>query len=233
MSQMAVARLIEWLKKPAPPPPETAPAETGETHEQTPMCLTLPAGVFIGETPLKIGGETRETGETAQNSNLLNANAEATTPTAPAPAVTPGFVTPCDTTKQGLCHTDKTGVFIGETPPKTGAVTPVTPVTPQNSNLLKENAEATPTPAPDLRSALPTPAPAPALTSSNGGGQPRPRAWFHLESSWRVASKAWQTHRATCPTCMAADRTAASAGTGIRCAEGQRLHTDYEAALST
>lgn len=173
MSQMAVTRLIERLKKPAPPPPETAPAET------------------------------------------------------------PGFVTPCDTTKQGLCHTDKTGVFIGETPPKTGAVTPVTPVTPQNSNLLNANAEATPTPAPDLRSALPTPAPAPALTSSNGGGQPRPRAWFHLESSWRVASKAWQTHRATCPTCMAADRTAASAGTGRPCQQGLALLNAYEAALST
>lgn len=173
MSQMAVTRLIERLKKPAPPPPETAPA------------------------------------------------------------VTPGFVTPCDTTKQGLCHTDKTGVFIGETPPKTGAVTPVTPVTPQNSNLLNANTEATPTPAPDLRSALPTPAPAPALTSSNGGSQPRPRAWFHLESPWRMAAKAWQTHRATCPTCMAADRTAASAGTGRPCQQGLALLNAYEAALST
>lgn len=151
---------------PAPPPPETAPAETGETHEQTPACLTLPAGVFIGETPLKMGGETRETGETPQNSNLLNANTE-----------------------------------------------------------------ATPTPAPDLRSALPTPAPAPALTSSNGGSQPRPRAWFNFESSWRVASKAWQTHRATCPTCMAADRTAASAGTGRPCQQGLALLNAYEAAL--
>lgn len=145
-------------------------------------------------------------------------------------------VTPCDTTKQGRCHTtehQQVVVLFDNTPPKTGAVTPVTPVTPQNSNLLSENTETTPTPAPDLRSALPTSAPTPALTSSNGGSQPRPQAWFHLESSWRVASKAWQTHRATCPTCMAADRTAASAGTGRPCQQGLALLNAYEAALST
>lgn len=56
--------------------------------------------------------------------------------------------------------------------------------------------------------------------------------WFHLESSWRVASKAWQAHRNTCPTCSASERTAATAGTGIRCKLGQRLHTAYEAALN-
>lgn len=133
-------------------------------------------------------------------------------------------VTPCDTTKQGRCHTteyQQVVVLFDNTPLRTGAVTPVTPVTPQNSNLLSENTEATPTPAPT-----------PALTSSNGGSQPRPQAWFHLESSWRVASKAWQAHRNTCPTCQTSERTAATAGTGIRCAEGQRLHTDYEAALN-
>lgn len=144
-------------------------------------------------------------------------------------------VTPCDTTKQGRCHTtehQQIVVLFDNTPPKTGAVTPVTPVTPQNSNLLSENTETTRTPAPDLRSALPTPAPTPALTSSNGGSQPRPQAWFHLESSWRVASKAWQAHRNTCPTCQTSERTAATAGTGIRCKLGQRLHTAYEAALN-
>lgn len=166
MSQMAVTRLIARLKKPAPPPPETAPAETGETHEQTPVCLTLPAGVFIGETPLKMGGETRETGETAQN-----------------------------------------------------------------SNLLKENAEATPTPVPDLTPAIggsePAPAPkAPPASARHG-------AWYRLDAPWRMAAKAWQAHRATCPTCMAADRTAASAGTGRPCQQGLALLNAYETALST
>ncbi|MDD2535301.1 MAG: hypothetical protein PHW78_01855 [Macromonas bipunctata] len=42
---------------------------------------------------------------------------------------------------------------------------------------------------------------------------------------------AWQAHRNTCPTCQTSERTAATAGTGIRCDEGQRLHATYEAAL--
>lgn len=173
MSQTVVANLIARLKKAAPPPPETAPAETGETHEQTPVCLTPPAGVFIGETPPKMGGETGETRETAQNSNLLCASAEAT-PT-PAPDLTPA---------------------IG------------------GSEVAPSLPSVVTTPA---RTAPPAPAKAPA--------------WFHLESSWRVASMAWQAHRNTCPTCQTSERTAATAGTGIRCDEGQRLHATYEAAL--
>lgn len=74
-----------------------------------------------------------------------------------------------------------------------------------------------------LPSVEPTPVPA---------TPPRPQAWFHLESSWRKAFTAWNDHRNTCLTCSASERTAATAGTGIRCKLGQRLHTAYEAALN-
>lgn len=60
---------------------------------------------------------------------------------------------------------------------------------------------------------------------------PRPIPWHHLDADWRKAYAAWQAHRNTCPTCSASERTAATAGTGIRCKLGQRLHTAYEAAL--
>ncbi len=220
----ATQQMVAWLKAAVTPCDTTKQGRRHTTEHQQVVVL-------FDNTPPKTGAVTPVTPVTPQNSNLLSENTETTRTPAPL-AVTPGAVTPCDTTKQGLCHTDKTGVLIGETPPKRGAVTPVTPVTPQNSNLLSENTETTRTPAPDLRSALPTPAPTPALTSSNGGSQPRPQAWFHLESSWRVASKAWQAHRNTCPTCQTSERTAATAGTGIRCKLGQRLHTAYEAALN-
>lgn len=79
-----------------------------------------------------------------------------------------------------------------------------------------------PAPAPDvLLSVEPTP----------DAPEPRPIPWHHLDADWRKAYAAWQAHRNTCPTCSASERTAATAGTGIRCKLGQRLHTAYEAAL--
>ena len=62
---------------------------------------------------------------------------------------------------------------------------------------------------------------------------PRPIPWFHLDAGWRKAYAAWNDHRNTCPKCRSSERTAATAGTGIRCAEGQRLHAAYEAALDS
>lgn len=55
--------------------------------------------------------------------------------------------------------------------------------------------------------------------------------WFHLNADWRKAYAAWNDHRTECLVCRTSERTAAMAGTGIRCAEGQRLHADYAAAL--
>lgn len=95
----------------------------------------------------------------------------------------------------------------------------------------------------------PTEAPAPDLTPANGGSEPAtdvlpsveptpvpatppcPIPWHHLSADWRKAFTAWNDHRNTCLTCSASERTAATAGTGIRCKLGQRLHTAYEAAF--
>lgn len=60
---------------------------------------------------------------------------------------------------------------------------------------------------------------------------PRPIPWFHLNADWRKAYAAWNDHRNACPTCRTSERTAATAGTGIRCEVGNRLHSAYEAAL--
>ncbi len=70
-------------------------------------------------------------------------------------------------------------------------------------------------------------------TTDTSPTAPRPIPWFHLESSWRKAFTAWNDHRATCPTCRISERTAATAGTGIKCDEGKRLHTAYESALDS
>lgn len=81
-----------------------------------------------------------------------------------------------------------------------------------------------PAPAPDvLLSVEPTP----------DAPTPRPIPWFHLNADWRKAYAAWNDHRSNCPTCRTSERTAATAGTGIRCAEGQRLHAAYEVALDS
>lgn len=84
----------------------------------------------------------------------------------------------------------------------------------------------------------PTEAPASVLTPAAGttntsptAPTPRPIPWHHLNADWRNAYAAWNDHRNTCPQCRTSERTAATAGTGIRCAEGQRLHSAYEAAL--
>lgn len=84
----------------------------------------------------------------------------------------------------------------------------------------------------------PTEVPSSGLTPTVGttdtsptASTPRPIPWFHLDADWRKACAAWNDHRNACPTCRTSERTAATAGTGIRCAEGQRLHADYEAAL--
>lgn len=86
----------------------------------------------------------------------------------------------------------------------------------------------------------PTEAPASVLTPTVGitatsptASTPRPIPWFHLDADWRKACAAWQAHRNACPQCRTSERTAATAGTGIRCAEGQRLHATYEAALDS
>ena len=60
---------------------------------------------------------------------------------------------------------------------------------------------------------------------------PRPIPWHHLNADWRKACAEWNDHRTECLVCRTSERTAATAGTGIRCAEGQRLHAAYEAAL--
>lgn len=137
--------------------------------------------------------------------------AAATAPVTPPAPVTP--VTPATPENSAWCYRTQIVVFKGETPSKTGPVTPVTQVTPQKTRREVKTTETAP---PDLPTAPPAPAKAPA--------------WFHLESSWRMASKAWQAHRAGCPTCMAADRTASTSGTGQRCQQGQALYQAYEAA---
>lgn len=71
----------------------------------------------------------------------------------------------------------------------------------------------------------------PTVATSPTAPTPRPIPWHHLNADWRKACAAWQAHRTNCPACRASERTAATAGTGIRCAEGQRLHATYEAAL--
>jgi hypothetical protein len=88
-----------------------------------------------------------------------------------------------------------------------------------------------------VRLLTPTEAPAPApdvllsVEPTPDAPEPPPIPWHHLSADWRKAFTAWNDHRATCPTCSASERTAATAGTGIRCKLGQRLHTAYEAAL--
>lgn len=64
---------------------------------------------------------------------------------------------------------------------------------------------------------------------------PRPIPWFLLGAEWRKDYAAWKAHRNTCPVCRVSERTAATtgAGTGIRCAEGQRLHCAYQSALDS
>lgn len=62
---------------------------------------------------------------------------------------------------------------------------------------------------------------------------PRPIPWFHLDAEWRKDYAAWQAHRDNCAVCRTSERTALTAGTGIRCAEGQRLHATYESALDS
>lgn len=62
---------------------------------------------------------------------------------------------------------------------------------------------------------------------------PRPIPWFHLDADWRKSYAAWHSHRNTCLVCRASERTTTTAGTGIRCAEGQRLHAAYESALDS
>lgn len=85
----------------------------------------------------------------------------------------------------------------------------------------------------------PTEAPAPVMDTllsvepTPATPPPRPIPWFHLDADWRKDYAAWQAHRDTCPTCSASERTAATAGTGIRCKLGQRLHTAYESALDS
>lgn len=136
-------------------------------------------------------------------------------------------VTPCGTTKQGLCHTtehQQVVVLFDNMPLRTGGVTPVTPVTPQKSNLLCACDQTTP-------STAVTPAAGGNETTSNAP-PPRPIPWFHLDADWRKAYAAWNAHRNTCPTCRISERTAATAGIGIKCDEGKRLHTAYEAALN-
>lgn len=71
----------------------------------------------------------------------------------------------------------------------------------------------------------------PTVATSPTAPTPRPIPWHHLNADWRKACAAWQAHRNACPTCRTSERTAATAGTGIRCAEGQRLHAEYERAL--
>lgn len=71
----------------------------------------------------------------------------------------------------------------------------------------------------------------PTTDTSPTAPTPRPIPWHHLNADWRKAYAAWSDHRNACPTCRTSERTAATAGTGIRCDEGQRLHATYEAAL--
>lgn len=71
------------------------------------------------------------------------------------------------------------------------------------------------------------PTPAPTAPPAPAKQQP----WFGRGSDWRNAARTWNNHRANCPTCITADRTAATAGTGQRCGAGQALHAAYEAAF--
>ena len=145
--------------------------------------------------------------------------AAATAPVTPPAPVTP--VTPTTPENGAWCYRTQIVVFKGETPSKTGPVTPVTPVTPQKTGGEVKTPETAP---PDLPSAPPTPAPtAPPAPA-------KAPAWYRIDAPWRVASRAWQAHRAGCPTCMAADRTASTSGTGQRCQQGQALYQAYEAA---
>lgn len=92
-------------------------------------------------------------------------------------------------------------------------------------------------PPPDLTPAAGVSEPAPdvllSVEPTPDTPPPPPIPWHHLSADWRKAFTAWNDHRATCPTCSASERTAATAGTGIRCKLGQRLHTAYESALDS
>lgn len=72
-------------------------------------------------------------------------------------------------------------------------------------------------------------------TQASAPPAPRPIPWFLLGAEWRKDYAAWKAHRDTCPVCCISERTAATtgAGTGIRCAEGQRLHCAYQSALDS
>ena len=74
-----------------------------------------------------------------------------------------------------------------------------------------------------LREQLPLAPPAASPARPPAPAKPLPH--FHLDQPWRVADRLYQNHHWQCATCMAA--ASAAPGSMARCAEGQRLHSDY------
>ena len=78
-----------------------------------------------------------------------------------------------------------------------------------------------------LRQQLPparsAPMPAPPAPAT-----PPPMPWTHIDQPWRQADRLYLAHHGQCPTCKAA-----ATGHADRCTEGQHLHHQYMAALTT
>ena len=76
-----------------------------------------------------------------------------------------------------------------------------------------------------LLSQLPAPLPAPPKPQTAPVPAPiKPMGWLHLDQPWRIADRLYQHHHWNCPIC-----TTAARGHADRCAEGLRLHDDYNA----
>ena len=80
-----------------------------------------------------------------------------------------------------------------------------------------------------LREQLPLAPPAASPARPPAPAKPLPH--FHLDQPWRVADRLYQAHHWQCTVCKAAAR--AAPGTADRCAEGQRLHSDYTTTKDT
>lgn len=91
----ATAAMMAWLK---------AAAETGETREKTPVCLTTEhqqVVVLPSDKPLRTGSETRETCETAKKTRAEVKTTETAPPDLPSVVPTPAPTAPPAPAKPG------------------------------------------------------------------------------------------------------------------------------------
>ena len=70
----------------------------------------------------------------------------------------------------------------------------------------------------------PTPPAPPAALPARPPAPAKPMGWLDVSQPWRISDRAYERHHWKCSVCKAAAR-----GHSDRCAEGQRLHSDYRA----